>query len=610
MHITQLKYRRGLGYPGPGMLPKYDASQLSTLDADWAVTFRKAETGRPDATIRKVSGITRLRPPADATTIALLWLESDSPLAPLLLWDVAHAAPVGAELHVIEDRAGERYFDRAYFKGGLVPVREGGGSVVYRKERALAAEGGSLDEWTFGIPTGPDDATLLNACVARILELDIPRKEIILCGRPGENFKYWDYVRIIGEDITAPPVQICKKKNRIAEAATYENLCIIHDRVFLPHNFGEMVRRFGDHFPLTAVQSLYFDDRHNFAVRRYSDACVGLRLQSHVTQGLARGEAAAPSRYAPAVLTKVEQTGFICANAHRYSPTMYPTGSLYLCKKSVWAMVPQDERLMWTEFEDIEQGDRAATLGIPSRINPYGVTQSMISRPILAWLGAAVCEKPAGGERTFRSFFEQLSWIPRKPLIKKTIAQAVRDHGRFMANWGVEPDPTIEPTTSAALDTKRRLRWMVQVVHAARIPLKRTRVVAFLKDFEKFVVSEQVPYGWHQATADAFANGGAHGLATLLGNCHELFNHAAQRPRGRVFARTLDDYFPSSKLSVFAGSVISAIFLARSNHRFMTLPPGVAWKLRAVLGSTPTRRYVQEMASPVGEVISGPEGKA
>ena len=32
---------------------------------------------------------------------------------------------------------------------------------------------------------------------ARILELDVPRKEILLCGRPASNFKYWDQVRIV-----------------------------------------------------------------------------------------------------------------------------------------------------------------------------------------------------------------------------------------------------------------------------------------------------------------------------------------------------------------------------------------------------------------------------
>jgi hypothetical protein len=474
----------------------------------------------------------------------------------------------------------------------------------------LDAEAGDLDEWTFAIPAGPEDATLLNVCVARILELDIPRKEILLCGRPAANFKYWDYVRIVGEDITAPPVQICKKKNRLAAEATFDNLCIIHDRVFLPINFGAMVRKFGNAFPLTGVQSMYFDDRFNFAARRYSDTGIGLRLASHIIEGLARGEVVATSRYAAATMTNIESTGFVFANAHRSGPSTYPTGSLYLCKKKVWAHIPQDERLMWTEFEDIEQGERAAACGIPSRVNPHGITQSMISRPILAWLGAAQCEKPSGSVRSYRTVFEKMTWIPRKPLLKKTRDQAALDYAKFMNIWGVTPDGSMEPISSATMSMKRRLRWIVQVVHAVRIPLQRDRLLVFLKDFERFVISEQVPYEWHQLVVNSFIHGGGPGIMMLLASCNELFNHASQRPKGRIFAKTLEDYLPHSPAAVAAGSVVSALHLMFRNHNFLVLPSGFWWKVRAILGSTPYLRYARARIEPRGVIISKMEAAA
>jgi len=592
MEVVRLKYRKGLGYPGPGMLPKIPTHELARFDGGTSLfTFRKSDSGLPMRVVPKVSATTRIEVPASGQSIVLYGLESDSPIAPVLLWDIAHSAGVGATLYVYEDVPGDRYFDRDYFRGALERVPMEGSLVAYRKVAQLDAEHGSLDSWTFGIPAGPEDATLLNACVARILELDIPNKEILLCGRPAANFRYWDKVRIVGEDITAPPVQICTKKNRLAQEATYDNLCIIHDRVFLPSNFREMVQRFGNAFPLTAVQSLYFDDRHNFACRRYSDFGVGLRLASHVTQGLARGGELETSRFAPAVLTKIESTGFIAGNAHRYTENHYPTGSLYLVKKRVWARVPQDERLVWTEFEDIEQGERAAKLGIPSRVNPYGVTQSMISRPILAWLGSSLCEKPSGSEQTHRSIFEAVSSIPRKPLVKKTVAHAITDYTRFLNNWGVKPDARMEPVTSATQSTKRRLRWILQAVSAAQVPLQKDEVARFLKDFEKLVMCEQIPYDWHQSTLEAFARGGHTGMRHFLDSCMEIFNHAAQRPKGRIFAKALTDYLPTSALTVFVGSVVSALFLMGRNHKMVVLPPGFIWKLRAVLGSTPFARY-------------------
>jgi hypothetical protein len=604
MTFTRLKYRSKLGYPSANLLPALSDADLQAARNTWLVSFRKPLHGDADRIVPKVSATVRVAPPPGTSDVTLHALEADSPLAPLIFWDIAHALPVGATITVVEPSPGARYFDRDYFRDALALESKTPTVQRYRKVARLDAESGSLDEWTFGIPTGPEDATLLNACVARILELDIPRKEIVLCGRPGANFKYWDYVRIVGEDITAPPVQICKKKNRIASEATFENLCIIHDRVFLPHNFGEMVRKFGNAYSLTAVQSMYFDDRFNFAARRYSDTGVGLRLSSHITEGLARSDAVETSRYSTATLANIESTGFVFANAHRSSPSTYPTGSLYLCKKKVWMRAPQDERLMWTEFEDIEQGERAAALGIPSRVNPHAITQSMISRPILNWLGAAICEKPSGGVRTHRTLFDAMPWIPRKPLLKKTLEQAAVDYAKFMSTWGVAPDANIEPISSATVSTKRRLRWMVQVVHAVRLPLRRDRLLAFLKDFEKLVVSEQVPYGWHVNVANEFAHGGQRGIPFLLSTCQEVFNHASQRPKGRIFAKTLEDYLPSSPAAVLFGSLVSAFFLARRNNDFLVLPAGYWWKVRAILGSTPFVRYARTHVAPRGEIIS------
>jgi hypothetical protein len=604
MTFTRLKYRSGLNYPGAGLLPALPREDIAAAGDSWLVSFRKPKGRDADRIISRFSAVTRIAPPAGTTAVTLHSLETDSSLAPLIFWDVAHALPVGASIAVIEPAPGARYFDREYFRDGLVLESTSGKARRYRKTASLAAEAGDLDEWTFGIPAGPEDATLLNVCVARILELDIPRKEILLCGRPAANFKYWDYVRIVGEDITAPPVQICKKKNRLASEATFDNLCIIHDRVFLPSNFGAMVRRFGNAFSLTAVQSMYFDDRFNFACRRYSDTGVGLRLASHITEGLARGIDAATSRYAAATLINIESTGFVFANAHRSGPSTYPTGSLYLCKKKVWAQIPQDERLMWTEFEDIEQGERAAGRGIPSRVNPHGLTQSMISRPILSWLGAAQCERRTGSVRTYRTIFEIMPWISRKPLLRKTLEQASLDYAKFMRDWGVASDGTMEPITSAAMSTKRRLRWIAQVVHAVRLPLQRDRLLAFLKDFEKLVISEQVPYEWHQSVANAFVDGGERGIPTLLTSCNELFNHAAQRPKGRIFAKTLEDYLPGSPAGVALGSACSALFLMWNNDNFLALPSGFWWKFRAILGTTPFLRYARDSVPARGEIIS------
>lgn len=605
MTIHRLKYRRKLGYPTASMLPPITPQEVESFGDAAVFTFR-APKGLlvSERVISKVSAIMRLSVPADAKRIVLHGLESDSPLAPILMWDLVHSARVGAEIVVTESVAMPCYLDRSYFGHALTKIETTKGRTVYRKECPLDAEEGDLDEWTFGIPVGPEDATLLNACVARILELYIPRKEILLCGRPASNFKYWDQVRIVGEDITAPPVQICKKKNRLVQEATFENLCIIHDRVFLPSNFHQVVQRFGNAFPLTALQSIYFDDRCNLALRRYSDFGVGLRLDSHIAHGVGRDGELTPSRFATAVLSEVETTGFVFGNAHRYTKNHYPTGSLYLVKRKVWQRVPQDERLMWTEFEDIEQGERASKLGIPSRVNPHGVTQSLIARPILAWLGTTQAERSNGGDRMHRTWYEMLSFIPRKPLIKKTREQAIQDGANFMRNWGVPNDPTIEPIASAMTTTRRRLRWIRQVVAAVQLPLHRATLARFLKDFEKLVMGDQVPYGWHTATANEFVHGPEKGMHRFFDTLTELFNQSAQRPHKYLFATTLEDYLPSSRLTVLFGTVMSTLYLVRKQHQLFVLPSGLLPKFQAIWNSTPLLRHAREEVTPHGTVIS------
>ena len=260
---------------------------------------------------------------------------------------------------------------------------------------------------------------------------------------------------------------------------------------------------------------------------------------------------------------------------------------------------------MWTEFEDIEQGERASRLGIPSRVNPHGITQSMISRPILAWMGATQAERLNGVDRMHRSCFEVATFIPRKPLLRKTRAQAIEDGLRFMKTWGVPADPSIEPLTAATGTMKRRLRWIVQVVTAVQLPLHRETLTAFVNDFEKLVICEQVPYGWPRATVDEFVQGPEKGLQRFFGTLTEIFNHVAQRPNKRIFADALTDYLPSGWWSVALGTLFSSFYLVRKQHQLLVMPRGFIGKLRAILGSTPYVRYATTTARPRGQILSG-----
>ncbi|PIJ42142.1 hypothetical protein BOM24_13100 [Tatumella sp. OPLPL6] len=69
------------------------------------------------------------------------------------------------------------------------------------------------------------------------LDLEIPHKEIILCGKPHADFKYFQYVEVIDDEGDGKSNHLTKKKNLLVKSANYENVCILHDRVLLPLNF-------------------------------------------------------------------------------------------------------------------------------------------------------------------------------------------------------------------------------------------------------------------------------------------------------------------------------------------------------------------------------------
>ena len=592
--IVCLQYRKKLGYIGAKFLPSLPDSATCRPDKTTLITFRKPAKGRADAVLRNVSALTQLNL-ADRD-ITFYGVQTDSPLAPILIWDVAHKLPVGGTLRFEGDATSRHYLEREYFKDAFVLTERSGNMAAFQKLAKLDAENSDLESWTFGIPAGPEDATLLNACVKRILELDIPNKEILLCGRPGPNFQYWDKVRIVGEDITAPPVQICKKKNRLAQEAKYANLCIIHDRVFLPRSFMHAVRKFGNSYPFTAFQSLFFDDKWNMVPRRYSDFGVSTNIEAQNNLGVMRGEEQPPSKYAPAVQSVLETSGFLFANPHRLSKHTYPTGSLYLVKKSVWLRCPQNESLLWTEFEDVEHADRAAAMGIPSRVNPHAFTQSMISRPLLSVAGAAHIETRTGTHGLYRATLESFPF-PRKPLIKKTEDQAVLDAQRFADTYA--KDTYIAAASSSALTTRMRLRMIAHAIHGIRLPIRSNAITNFVLDFEKLIIGDQLPYKWREDIRTGFLLGGRDVLPEFFSKNPDLFNHAALRPHRAIFAKSLLDYLPSNLVAVKIGSFISAMLLGFHNHQTFVFSGGVFWRYKQIVDCTPFLRYASREGAPI-----------
>lgn len=587
--LIRLAHHKGLGYTPVNkkiapLLPE-PVLELARQGAV-VITFRALASGRPDRQVKKLTAVERFLW-AKGERLVFFGLETDSPLAPLILWDAAHAAEVGSTLILMGDRQSSSFLERPYFSEAFDLVENEVGRKVFIKRAMLLAErDAGLDAWSFGIPVGPEDATLLNATVKRILELDVPQKEILLCGRPGANFKYFDQVRIIGEDITAPPVKICEKKNRLAQEASHPNLCIIHDRVFLPRHFFEAVKRFGDFYPLTTMQSLFFDDKYNLIPRRYSDFGVSYRAKASLVKGLMRdNDTSAPSAFAPTVFPQLEMSGFFLGNALRFNMGNYPTGSMYICKRAVWNAYPQNENLHWIEFEDIEHSYRALEGGVPSRVNPFALTQSLISRPLLARVLGSFIEPMKGPPRLTRAWSEFLP-LPRKPAIKATYDTALTCMQRFAEKYVVGPDPVTIPV-AAVFRSSKRIETIINILSRVQVPLHERGLRQFITDYEKWIVFDQLPYSFIEHACHRMLVDKLSPVHVLVIENDVLRNHVANRPKGNIFCGAQTEYFQKPSVLLAAGTCLSALYLLAKRKRVVYLKGGWLTYFRALMNSTP-----------------------
>lgn len=591
MAIIHLQHYAKLGYPVVRDLPKMPPEIERLGHNSTLISFRATCTVRPDEVRKDIHACVRFNNlPKD--DLIFYKLENDSPLAPLILWDAAHFLSVGHSITLIGDCSAESYLERSYYRGNLIVEKKDANGIVLRKIGPLPAEqDAGLARWSFCIPVGPEDATLLNVVVKRILEFDIPEKEILLCGRPGSNFKYWNFVRIVGEDITAPPVQICKKKNRLVDEARYENLCILHDRVFLPKDFYHAVCKFGDYYPFTAFQSLYFDDVWNAIPRRYSDFGRIVTAPSEFPSGVSRTFPPEFSPFSPTVFSEIENAGFLYSNPLRYErDRCYATGSLYLTKRSIWKHCRQNEALHWIEFEDVEHALRASRIGIPTRVNPHAITQSLINRPVLSIAGRITFED-ARGKTQQSAFLTEYLNLPRKPLIRLKASEACKRVGNFIRKYA--PNSNLSIPEYAHQTATTWLSSLCRIVQAAHFARSRNAITEFIYDYERWILLDQLPYWKKRYFVEQFYTHGERAKANLLEVSTEFLNLAAQRPGKGWFYSSLLDYLPQRRIGVVLGSFLSAVLLWKSGDAMVFHPKGLRGHFAAILKSTPYRDYAE-----------------
>jgi len=197
----------------------------------------------------------------------------------------------------------------------------------YVKRRETLQEGDTPDRWSFGIVTNGQKPQLVNALIESILAQSVPEFEILVCGphrrpdgSPDTRVRLLDDVVLDG-DIRAP---ISAKKNRIISAASFNNLCILHDRFTLPRTWYSRMKEYGNYFDFLCIPT------RDAEGRRF---CVDWMSNSYPFSLTARRNPSLPYR--------------------QWSPYAIVQGGVMVAKRNLLLRFPLEETLHWGEMEDM-----------------------------------------------------------------------------------------------------------------------------------------------------------------------------------------------------------------------------------------------------------------
>jgi hypothetical protein len=457
------------------------------------ISFRAAGTGG-----RRLRWKAGKRVRCRASEITLLQLLTDSSAGLQILWDVVQFAHPGTRIHVMDD------VDLTFLHGlayaPLVEVIEGDGAgpgchrvVLQRRPSDKQPADGLLPGWSFCLPTGGGDTTALTLAVERILAMRGADFEVVLCGEPGSDFPFRDRVRII-PDPRPGEINLPAKKNALADAARFERIALLHDRVLLPPDFLKRMKEFGPDGGFVGVPIFYFLDQDGLRGRRYSDINTKQRFGSFDLLGPAdadRPGGATISRMTAPEVGRFSTYSYVpLRGADRFG---FLTGSFYTCSTALWRATRQDESLTWEYFEDVEYGDRTLALGVPHRVLTTTVGLSINGRStVIDGHGTRFAE--AGWQRTS---FHQIPFIgfrPARPraILARDFVSYQEGVASFMKAWCQDETLHRQEEMSIRLTGEGRqaaIADLLDLIALQRIDGAVT-LERFLKDFERQILGE------------------------------------------------------------------------------------------------------------------------
>lgn len=176
-------------------------------------------------------------------------------------------------------------------------------------------------DFTFGITTDGAAPARIEEILQSIRSLKIPRYEVLIIGANGLPA---DDVRYVPFDETQKTMWITRKKNLLAQEATYENVVIFHDYYVFDKEWYTQYVAFGNEWDVCSNAQLLLNKKRHFT--------------DWVTWDSPRLPRYTPMRY----------------DDWSHTDYMYQSGGYMLVKKDFMKECPMDETMGWGNAEDVE----------------------------------------------------------------------------------------------------------------------------------------------------------------------------------------------------------------------------------------------------------------
>jgi len=227
----------------------------------------------------------------------------------------------------------EEYLDYKIF------FQKKGYELILKKKKSFKLLFGNLDYWTFGIVTNGKRDKILKKIINSILNLKIPKFEIIICGKT--NLKFINKnIHIMNFAEKDDKGWITKKKNLIVNKSIFENICIIHDRVLFEKKFWLNFKKWGNYFfHLSCTQNYKNKRTHDWVINNIN------------------------KKYILSFLYMLDKRD--------WNENCIISGQIHIGKKFVFKKFQWDEKLFWNQSEDVEISKKIHDFGYLNRFNPY-----------------------------------------------------------------------------------------------------------------------------------------------------------------------------------------------------------------------------------------------